>query len=88
MGDATVLAMAWQMFVRLFNSILSKPIKLDWAAVQRAPVKTVVEAIAIKDEISGLWKTVEAKKPDKEIRIVDRASPIKASNSMPETIIS
>lgn len=62
--------------------------KLDWAAVKRGPAKTVVEAIVIGDEIFGLWKTVEAKKPDKEIRIVDRAGHIKASKSMPETIIS
>ena len=42
------------MLVRLLSSILSKPTKLDWAAVRRAPAKIVMEAIIIGNEASGL----------------------------------
>ena len=76
------------MLVRLLSSILSKPMKLDCAAVRRAPAKIVMEAIMIRNEASGLWNTVKAMKFDRETKITVKTSPVAASKSRPETTIS
>lgn len=57
-------------------------------AVRRAPVNIVREAIAMRDEDSGLWNIVEAMKFERRTKIIDRVSPVAASKSMPITIIS
>jgi hypothetical protein len=59
-GDATLLTMAWQIVVRLFNSILSKPIKADWETTKMAPESIVMDVTAIRGADSGLLKSVVA----------------------------
>lgn len=59
-GDATLLTMAWQMVVKLLNSILSKPMKADWETTKMAPESIVTDVNAIRGADSGLLKSAVA----------------------------
>ena len=79
--------MAWQTTVKLLSPILSKPMKLDWAAVSNDPANIVIDTMYMKDTDSGLWKIVEPKKLARNRQRKERIRPVATSKISPATII-
>jgi len=51
----------WQMSMMLLSSIFSMPVNAAVAALMSPPAKIVIEAIWIKEVISGRWNTFVAR---------------------------
>jgi len=79
--------MDWQTRVKLLSPILSKPMKLDWAAVSNDPANIVIETMDTKDTDSGLWKTVEPMKLARNRQRNERIRPVATSKISPATMM-
>jgi len=77
--------MDWQTTVKLLSPILSKPMKLDWAAASNDPANIVIETMDMKDTDSGLWKIVEPMKLARNSERNERIRPVATSKINPAT---
>jgi len=80
--------MDWQISVKLVSFILSKPVKFDWAAVSTDSEIIAIEAIDIRNVVSGLLKMVVAMKLARNRERRDKTSPIVTLNIKPAAIMS
>ena len=77
-----------QISVKLVSSILSKPVKFDRAAASNDSERITIEAIDIREVISGLLKTVVAMKLARNRERRDKTSPIIILKIKPAAIMS